>query len=487
MIRRPSVRFLTATAGASLLLASCAVGPKAPDAALPPSASGAFLGAATPAVSAEAARDDWWRLYQDPALDALVAEALANNNDLEAAAANLRRVRAALGEARTARLPGTTTSAAYSTGRPSAATVPGLPPGTEAPETDTYDVGLDVAYEVDLFGRVGSVIRAARADADAAAAALDVIRVSVAAETARAYADACSANARIDVAQRTVELQTRTMELTRTLLDAGSGNGLDVARARSALETNRASLPPLRAERDGALFRLATLTGRTPAESSEAARICARPPQLTQPVPIGDGARLLARRPDVRRAERELAAAAARVNVATADLFPRITLGGGLGATALDAGGLGDSENFRFSVGPLISWSFPNVFAARARIEQADAASEAALARFDQTVLVALQETETALANYANELDRRAALQAARDQAAEAARLSRLRLDAGVDSFLSVLDAQRTLAAADAQLAASDALVTTYQIALFKALAGGWGQVFGPEGAGEAT
>jgi len=310
MIRRPSVRFLTATAGASLLLASCAVGPKAPDAALPPSASGAFLGAATPAVSAEAARDDWWRLYQDPALDALVAEALANNNDLEAAAANLRRVRAALGEARTARLPGTTTSASYSTGRPSAATVPGLPPGTEAPETDTYDVGLDVAYEVDLFGRVGSVIRAARADADAAAAALDVIRVSVAAETARAYADACSANARIDVAQRTVELQTRTMELTRTLLDAGSGNGLDVARARSALETNRASLPPLRAERDGALFRLATLTGRTPAESSEAARICARPPQLTQPVPIGDGARLLARRPDVRRAERELAAAA---------------------------------------------------------------------------------------------------------------------------------------------------------------------------------
>ncbi|HVL43159.1 MAG TPA: TolC family protein, partial [Brevundimonas sp.] len=221
--------------------------------------------------------------------------------------------------------------------------------------------------------------------------------------------------------------------------------------------------------------------------SSEAARSCARPPQLTQPVPIGDGARLLARRPDVRRAERELAAAAARVNVATADLFPRITLGGGLGATALDAGGLGDSENFRFSVGPLISWSFPNVFAARARIEQADAASEAALARFDQAVLVALQETETALANYANELDRRAALQAARDEAATAARLSRLRFDAGADSFLTVLDAERTLAAADAQLAASDALVTTYQISLFKALAGGWGQVFGPEAGPEAT
>ena len=243
------------------------------------------------------------------------------------------------------------------------------------------------------------------------------------------------------------------------------------------VESSRASLPPLRAERDGALFRLATLTGRTPAEASQAARACARPPQLSRPIPVGDGATLLARRPDVRRAERNLAAAAARVNVATADLYPRISLGGSLGSTALDAGDLGDDASFRFSVGPLISWSFPNVFAARARIEQASAGSDAALATFDQTVLTALQETETALANYANELDRRSALQAARDQAANAARLSRLRFDAGADSFLTVLDAERTLAAADAQLAASDALVTTYQIALFKALAGGWSEV----------
>ncbi|MCS6627336.1 TolC family protein [Roseibacterium beibuensis] len=476
MTTRSPLRFLTATAGASLLLASCAVGPKAPDATLPPSASGAFIGAATPAVTAEAARDDWWRLYDDPVLDSMVRQALVENNELEAAAANLRRVRAALGEARVGRFPTTTTSAGVSTGRPSAATVPGLPAGTEAPEADTYNAGLDVAYEVDLFGRVESTIRAARADAAAAEAALDIVRVSVAAETARAYADACSANAQIAVAERTIELQGETVDLTQRLLDAGSGNGLDTARARSALESSRASLPPLRAQRDGSLFRLATLTGRTPAEASQAARDCRRPPQLSQPIPVGDGAALLARRPDVRQAEGALAGAAARVNVATADLYPRISLGGSLGATALEADGLGDSENFRFSVGPLISWSFPNVFAARARIEQASAGSDAALATFDQTVLVALQETETALANYANELDRRAALQAARDQAATAARLSRLRFDAGADSFLTVLDAERTLAAADAQLAASDALVTTYQIALFKALAGGWSE-----------
>ena len=471
---RPPLRFLTATAGASLLLASCAVGPKAPDATLPPPASGAFIGSQSAAVSPEAARDDWWRLYDDATLDGLIRQALAENNELEAAAANLRRVRAALGEARVGRFPSTTTSAAVTRGQRSAATVDGLPPGAEADQTDTYDVGLDVSYEVDLFGRVESTIRAARADADAAEAALNVVRVTVAAETARAYADACSSNAQIAVAERTIQLQSSTVDLTRRLLDAGSGNGLDVSRARAALETTRASLPPLRAQRDGALFRLATLTGRTPAEASEAARACQTPPRLSRPIPVGDGAQLLARRPDVRQAERNLAAAAARVNVATADLFPRITLGGSLGATAPEADGLGDSENFRFSVGPLISWSFPNVFAARARIEQASAGSDAALATFDQTVLVALQETETALANYANELDRRSALRSARDQAANAARLSRLRFDAGADSFLTVLDAERTLAAADAQLAASDALVTTYQIALFKALAGGW-------------
>lgn len=475
MTVRSSLRILTATAGASFLLASCAVGPKAPDATLPPSASGAFISSTGSSVTAQAAaRDDWWRLYDDAVLDQLIGQALTENNELEAAAANLRRVRAALGEARVGRFPGTTTQAGYQRSRPSAATVPGLPAGTEAPEVESYDAGLDVSYEVDLFGRVESTIRAARADAAAAEAALDIVRVTVAAETARAYADACSANAQIAVAERTIQLQTDTVGLTQRLLDVGSGNGLDTARARSALESTRASLPPLRAQRDGALFRLATLTGRTPAEASEAARACQRPPQLSQPIPVGDGAQLLARRPDVRQAERNLAAAAARVNVATADLFPRISLGGSLGATAGEADGLGDNENFRFSFGPLISWSFPNVFAARARIEQASAGSDAALATFDQTVLVALQETETALTNYANELDRRTALQSARDQAANAARLSRLRFDAGADSFLTVLDAERTLAGADAALAASDALVTTYQIALFKALAGGW-------------
>jgi multidrug efflux system outer membrane protein len=470
---------LTACA-ASALVAACAVGPRAPDAALPSSGQGAFvsapLGAANGAVSTAEARSDWWRLYADPTLDGLIEQAFAQNNELEAAVANLRAVRASLSEARSARLPGTNLSAGANRSRASAATTPGLPAGEKAPEVDVYDVGLDVSYEIDLFGRVGSTIRAARADADAQAAALDVIRVSVAAETARAYADACSANAQIAVAERTIGLQQNSADLTQRLLEGGAGTGLDTSRAQAALASSRAQLPSLRAARDAALFRLATLTGVTPAEASQAARQCQRPPQLSQPIPVGDGAALLARRPDVRQAERALAGAAARVNVATASLFPTISLGGSIGSTALETSDLSDDTSFRFSFGPLISWSFPNILAARARIEAADARTEAALANFDQTVLSALQETETALTNYANELDRRGALTEARDQAANAARLARLRFDAGADSFLTVLDAQRTEAGAEAALAQSDALVTTYQIALFKALAGGWSQ-----------
>lgn len=470
---------LTACA-ASALLVACAVGPKAPDAPLPPLASGAFVsvtpGTANGAVASTPARDDWWRLYADPTLDGLIEQAFAQNNELEAAVANLRAVRASLSEARAGRLPTTNANAAASYGRSSAnaGTIPGVTAGEPLDETELYDVGLDVAYEVDLFGRVGSTIRAARADADAQAAALDVVRVSVAAETARAYADACSANAQIVVAERSLALQQDTVDLTQRLLEGGAGTALDTARARSLLASTRATLPTLRAQRDGALYRLSTLTGVTAAEASVAARACARPPQLSQPIPIGDGAALLARRPDVRQAERSLAAAAARVNVATASLYPTISLGGALGTTAADAGDLGDDASFNFSVGPLISWSFPNILVARARIAAADARTDAALASFDQTVLLALQETETALTNYANELDRRAALTEARDQAANAARLARLRFDAGADSFLTVLDAQRTEASAEATLAQSDALVTTYQIALFKALAGGW-------------
>ncbi|MEG2497565.1 efflux transporter outer membrane subunit [Brevundimonas sp.] len=469
------IRNLMMAAGSAALLAACAVGPKPVVPTTPVSSQGDFIGSQSAAVSTAAVQGDWWRLYNDPTLDGLIEQALAENNQLEAAAANLRAVRASLSEARSNRLPSTTVTGAATRAQSSTITNPAAG-GAELPDVDTYDVGLDMSYEVDLFGRVESTIRAARADHRAAEAALEVVRVTVVAETARAYADTCALNAQVAVAERTIGLQGQTADLTQNLLNAGSGNGLDVARARAALEQTRASLPPLRAARDAALFRLATLTGRTPAEASEAAKACNTTPQLSQPIPVGDGSALLARRPDIRQAEAKLAAAGARVNVATAGMFPQVRLGGSLGSTALDSSDLGNNENFRFSVGPLISWSFPNVFAARARIKQADALADAALADYDQTVLTALQETETALSAYPNELDRQRALRTARDQAKRAAELSRMRFDAGIDNFLSVLDSERTLAGADAALAASEQSVANAQVTLFKALGGSWTQ-----------
>lgn len=454
-----------------LVLGACAAGPDHRAPATPISAEGGFVSAAQGPFTAEAPRDDWWRLFQSPTLDGLVAEALQKNKDLEIAAANLARVRASLGEARAARLPGTTVSASGTWGR-GAATVTGAPEPLN--EAETYDAGLDVSYEVDLFGRVRRSIEAARADADAAEAALDVTRVSVAAETARAFADACSANAQIAVARRTLDLQQETFQLTERLLAAGRSTALDVARARAQLESTRAALPPLNSARDAALFRLAVLTGRPPAEIPAGAADCTTAPKVASALPVGDGSGLLRRRPDVRQAERQLAAASARVGVATATLYPSVTLGGSIGGTALEAGDLGDARALRFNLGPLISWNFPNVAVARSRIAQAEAGAEGALAQFDKTVLTALEEVEGALTRYADELERHAALQTARDQSAEAARLARLRYEAGADSFLSVLDAERSLAALEGDLARSDAQLTTNQIALFKALGGGW-------------
>ncbi|AQR61901.1 RND transporter [Brevundimonas sp. LM2] len=456
------------------LYVACAVGPEAPQVKIPSAGTGPFVGAVNPAVAAVEARDDWWRLYDDPTLDGLIRQAFARNNELEAAVANLEAVRASLSETRVARLPATSVSGRLERGRGSAGTVSGLASGGVLPTVDTADLGIQAGYEIDLFSRIEATVRAARADARAAEAALATVQVTVAAETTRAYADICSANAQISVVDRTLDLQRDTVGTTRALLAEGVGTELDVAGARAALAQTEANLPTLRAARNAALFRLATLTGVTPGEASDAAAACVRPPRLSRPIPVGDGAALLARRPDVRQAEANLAAAAARVNVATSSLYPRISLGGSAGVAGSGLGELANSEGFRFSLGPLIDWSFPNVLAARAQIRAADSRSDAALATFDQTVLTALEETETALSNYAHELDRRATLNEARDQAARAASLSRQSFDAGVESFLVVLDAERTLAAADSALAQSDALVTTYQIALFRALAGGW-------------
>lgn len=459
-------------AASALMLAACAVGPEHRPPATPSAAAGEFVSAANPAFAKAEPEGDWWRLYSDPVLDGLVADALARNTDLRVAVANLDNARAMLRESRAGRLPQSSVDASGSYGRsPSSQTLP-----NSDRTGSTFDIGLNISYEADLFGRVRRSVEAAGADVEVAEATRNSVRVAVAAETARAYAGASSAAEQLSVAERTVGLIDRTLTVTTKRFEAGRGTRLDVARVTSLRDQQQATIPPLRAERDGALFRLAALTGRAPADLSPTAGARQTVLKLDQAIPVGDGRALLARRPDIREAEQRLAAATARIGVATADLYPRISLGGSLGATGPSLADLFSGGPLRWLLGPLLSWSFPNQEANRARIQQVEASAAAALARFDGTVLNALRETETALSAYAHELDRRIALGEAREQAEVAARISRLQLKEGKIDSLAVLDAERSLALTEAELARSEARIVDRQIDLFRALGGGWQQ-----------
>jgi NodT family efflux transporter outer membrane factor (OMF) lipoprotein len=449
----------------ALTLAGCmTVGPDYRSPAPSAPAQTEFVGTASPAFTGDEPPGRWWSLFRDPLLDSLVEEALRANTDLRVAAANLAQARAVLREVRAGRLPTTDVSGSVAYGDE---------PG--AGDADfTFDVGLDVGYQLDLFGRIRRAIEASRGDAESVQAAYDLARITVAAETARAYADACNAGRQLDVARESVRIQGQTFDLTRRLFEGGRGTALDTNQAGALLEQSRASIPVLESQRRTALYRLAVLTGRPPAEFPQAVAACATPPRLDQPIPVGDGASLLARRPDVRAAERDLAAATARIGVATAELYPDINLGLSVGSASGSAGDLFSGSGFRYSVGPLISWTFPNTAVARSRIAQAEAGAQGALARFDGTWLGALEETESALTRYANGLDRVAALRRARANGLEAARIARLRYQAGRESFQIVLDVERTLAETEATLALAEAQLSTDLIALFLALGGGW-------------
>jgi outer membrane protein TolC len=300
------------------------------------------------------------------------------------------------------------------------------------------------------------------------------VRVLVVADTTRAYADAASGAERLRVAHEIVDLLDRQLALTRKRHDAGLETGLAVARLATLRDQRAADIPALEAARAAALFRLATLTGRAPAELPPIAGERDVALEIDRPLPIGDGAQWLARRPDVRAAERRLAADTARIGVATADLYPRITFGGSVGSTGSDLGDIFTGGPLRWLLGPLLSWAFPNQEPIRARIEAAEADAAHSLAAFDGTMLTALEETETALSNYAHAIARRRSLQAASVQAEKAAKIVRAQQRAGTINSLDSLDAERTLAEARAQLAAQDAEVSRAQIDVFRALGGSW-------------
>lgn len=424
-----------------------------------------FQGTSAPGVSGAALPLRWWHLYEDEKLDRYVESALAANTDLRAADANLRRAQALRREVAAASTLRTSLSAGLSAAGGSA-TANGAPFLSHAS-------GVDLGYTVDFAGAVRHAIEAADFQSQAAQAARDLTRVITAAAVTRSYMRICSANVTLKSAHTVMRVHEQTFDAAVRLAQQGRGTRFDVERARTAVRRFAATLPLIRSERQTALYELAALLGKTPADYPRDAAGCDRTPEVSRPLPVGDGRALLERRPDVRAAERTLAAAGSLVKVRKAELYPTVRFGA---SASLDGqpGSLLRPSGFGFSLGPLMSWTFPNRDAATARIDQALAGSDDALARFDGTVLAALKNTEIALDAYARErehvhelIEARASAELSSQDAGKLQRFGRI-------SFLEVLSAQAAYADAEAALASARKSLVERQIDLFVALGGGW-------------
>ncbi len=470
------ISLLVAAIGTLQITGCVTVGPdyKIPEEAVvnKTEASAPFMAGNHKAYSQTPLPDHWWRLYDDSQLNALIEKALSENTDLRVAAANLARARAVVEEVEMGRIPQVDFSVNPKFGRSSAA-ANGVP--HRYADKWTGDSGINISYQLDLFGKITRGIESASATAEAYEAAYDLAQVTIAADTAKAYADVCATGHQIKVAEQSVGVLGNLQRTTKQLAQAGRTSIIDVSRIGAQYDATVATVPPLKAQQRMAIYRLSVLTGNVPNALIQEVGQCQRIPQLKQPIPIGDGASLIRRRPDIRQAERNLAATNAKIGIATADLYPSISLGlsGGITGRLTD---YGETNAYRWGFGPLITWTLPNTSTARSRIKEAQAETQAAYARFDGIVLNALRETESALTTYSRELERNEALKAARDQSALAsAQTSRLYKHGRID-FLSKLDAERTYVAAEAAYAASSAALADDQIAIFLALGGGWEQ-----------
>jgi outer membrane protein, multidrug efflux system len=409
--------------------------------------------------------DEWWQKLDDPILTGLINDALAANPDLERARSRVREARARRGMETAARFPMMDAQGAAETTKV----------GT-APNGELYNAGFDASWELDLFGGVTRRIEAATADLEAITEARRNVRISLLAEVALNYVEYRSLQRRIELAEGNVETQRKTLELVRTRYEGGYGKRLEVDQATTNLETSRARIPPLKTARERAAHRLAVLIGERPGQVAD--RLAPDKPVPHPPVRlvVGIPADLLRRRPDIRQAERELAAQSARVGVAVADLYPRFTLNGTLQFSTTDFTTLFDDTSRSAGIGPAFSWNIFSGGSIRNNITVQDEKQKQALLHYENTVLQALEEVENAMTAYAHEQQRRQTLEKAGAAAQNNVEQAQMLYKDGVEGFLQVLDAQRVLFDAQDQLAASTAEVTSNLIRLYKALGGGWAE-----------
>jgi outer membrane protein, multidrug efflux system len=466
-------------------LGGCTVGPhyQVPQLLLPPTWSELpESGVTTQSVKL----GEWWTTLKDPVLDSLITQAVRANLDLRVAEGRVREVRAQRGVTAADAWPTINTSGAYSRSRRSenVGTFPSSSVGNDQSssnsqfgslESDLLRVGFDASWELDLFGRVRRSVEAAEADIAAAEEDHRDVLVTLLAEVARNYVDLRGFQQQLKVASANIDTQQATVEVTQARFQAGLTSALDVAQAQAQLATTQAQVPTLETEAKQAIHRLGVLLGQEP--SALLARLSqARPiPIAALEVSIGLPSELLRRRPDVRRAERALAAATARIGVAMADLFPRFLLTSntvGLQSASLSDLALGSSRFW--TAGSTISWPIFDAGKIRSNIQVQNARQEQALAQYEKAVLTSLEDVENALVAYVREQMRRRALAGAVDANKQAVALANERYTKGLADFLNVLESQRALYMSEDQLVQSERAVATNLVGLYKAMGGGW-------------
>jgi outer membrane protein, multidrug efflux system len=460
------------------LVAGCAVGPDY----TPPSreAHGSFhaIGQEQQGPSkvsgAGADHAEWWKRFGDPTLDSLVERAVSSNLDLRLAESRLREARAQRGIVAADRLPTVTGEGGYTRSRGSDTTNEGFGRQQSSDGVDLCRAGFDASWELDFFGRVRRSVEAADADVGAAAEERRDVLVSLLAELASNYVEFRGFQRRIEVVERTIQTEIETVELVSARFKAGLTTELDVAQAQAQLATRQSQRPPLRIGLKRASHRIAVLLGQEPGSLLEELGSSAMIPVPPGEVAVGAPADLLRRRPDIRRAERQIAASTARVGVATADLYPRFTLLGSFGFESGQVGDLVDMNSRVWSIGPGFSVPVFNAGRLRSAVKVRDEQLDQSLTTYERTVLTAFEEVENALVAYVQEQIRRQSLAEAVASNERAVSLSKERYQSGVVDFLNVLDSQRLLYQSQDQLVESDQQVTGNLVALYKSLGGGW-------------
>lgn len=410
----------------------------------------------------------WWQQFDDPTLNRLVTRSLAGNRELRVAFARLRAARAIRDDVSNDAMPTITSRASSELGKGQ------IPGQTEKRvNSERYDLGLDMAWELDLFGRIQRQLEASDADEQAAAADLYQLQVTLIAELVDAYGELRGAQLREHIALANLKNQQDSKAITESLRDAGVGDELDVMRADARLAAVEASVPQLQAQQVRERNRIATLLGERPEQLSVDLNP-AKLPAIAKALNIGNPGDLLQRRPDILSAERKLAAATARIGVAKADLFPRVSLSGFLGFTAGRGSQIGSAAANAWALGPSITWPAFDLGSVRARLRGADAEADGALARYEQQVLLALEESQNAFSDYGKRQQRLVSLIRQSESSRTAADLAAIRYREGTVDFLVLLDAQRERLAAEDSQAQAEVELYRGVVAIYKALGGGW-------------